>query len=70
MTSILGLVPSPCGPAWGHLGLGLSSSTAALSTPEGRRRLVVCTSGALDETGWRVLGEQVWPIFCSTGAAA
>jgi hypothetical protein len=26
--------------------------------------------GALDEAGWRVLGEQVRPIFCSTGAAA
>lgn len=70
MTSILGLVESPCGPAWGHLGLGFGESTAALSTPDGRRRLVVSTNGALDESGWRELGERVWPILCNTGAAA
>jgi Beta-lactamase class C and other penicillin binding proteins len=70
MSSILGLVESPCGPAWGHLGLGLGGSTAALSTPGGHRRLVVCTNGALDESGWRELGERVWPIFCNTRTAA
>ena len=70
MTSILGLSQSPCGAAWGHLGLGLNMSTAALATPDGKRRLVVCTSGALDESGWRMLADLSWPILCHTHTAA
>lgn len=64
MSSILRFADSTCGPAWGHLGLGLDSTTAALATEDGRRGVVICVTGALDEAGWRALADRVWPIFC------
>lgn len=67
MSSILRFADSPCGPALGHLGFGVNESAAALAAPDGSRRLAVCTRGALDESGWRVLAEGVWPIFCHSG---
>jgi D-alanyl-D-alanine carboxypeptidase len=69
MSSIVRLADSPCGPAWGHLGFGVNESAAALGAPDGSRCLAVCTRGALDESGWRVLAESVWPIFCHSEAA-
>ena len=51
MSSILRLADSPCGAAWGHLGFGANESAAALAAPDGSRCLVVCTRGALDESG-------------------
>jgi D-alanyl-D-alanine carboxypeptidase len=64
MSSILRFADSPCGPAWGHLGFGLNESAAALAAPDGGRCLAVCTRGAFDESGWRVLADGAWPIFC------
>ena len=64
MSSILRFADSPCGAAWGHLGFGANTSVAALAAPDGSRCLAVCTGGALDESGWRVLAEGAWPIFC------
>jgi D-alanyl-D-alanine carboxypeptidase len=69
MSSIVRLADSPCGSAWGHLGFGLNESAAALAAPDGSRCLAVCTHGALDENGWRVLAEGAWPIFCHSEAA-
>lgn len=69
MSSILRVADSPCGPAWGHLGFGVNESAAALAAPEGSRCLAVCTRGALDESGWHVLAEGAWPIFCHSSAA-
>src|SRR6266536_2563596 len=67
MSSILRLADSACGSAWGHLGLGFRESTLALASSGGERCLIVCTRGALDESGWRTLREGVWPIFCAGG---
>jgi D-alanyl-D-alanine carboxypeptidase len=67
MSSILRLADSACGSAWGHLGLGFRESTLALASSGGERCLVVCTRGALDESGWRTLGEGAWLIFCELG---
>ena len=69
MSSILRFADSPCGSAWGHLGFGVNESAAALAASDGTRCLAVCTRGALDENGWRVLAEGAWPIFCHSEAA-
>lgn len=60
MDSFLGIVPSPCGSAWGHLGLMPGCTCAALSTRDGARQAVLMTSGPINEA----FGERMWDLFC------
>jgi hypothetical protein len=64
MPSILRFADSPCGAAWGHLGFRGERIRGGARRTGRRSRLAVCTRGALDESGWRVLAEGAWPIFC------
>jgi D-alanyl-D-alanine carboxypeptidase len=59
MNSFLGLVPSPCGTAWGHLGLLPGCTCAALSTQDGERQAVLMATGAISEA----FGEAMWDVF-------
>jgi D-alanyl-D-alanine carboxypeptidase len=64
VTSLMGKSPSPCGAAWGHLGLG-GHVTIALASEGGDRQVVVLVNGhPLSDESWEALGELVWGCYC------
>jgi D-alanyl-D-alanine carboxypeptidase len=64
VTSLMGKSPSPCGAAWGHLGLG-GHVTIALASEGGDRQVVVMVNGhPLSDESWEALGELVWGCYC------
>jgi D-alanyl-D-alanine carboxypeptidase len=64
VTSLMGKAPSPCGAAWGHLGLGFYT-TIALASEDGERQVVVLTNGAvMSDEQWELLGALVWSGYC------
>ena len=65
VSSLMGQSPSPCGPAWGHLGFAMGHTTIALASESGDRQVVVCANSLVmsDET-WKALGRLVWAAFC------
>jgi D-alanyl-D-alanine carboxypeptidase len=64
VTSLMGKAASPCGAAWGHLGIG-AHVTIALASERGDRQVVVLMNGypVSDET-WQALGGLVWGCYC------
>jgi D-alanyl-D-alanine carboxypeptidase len=65
LASLFGLAPSPCGSAWGHLGLATGHTTVALSRRDASRQVVLAVDrGLLPETAWSDLGRVVWRAFC------
>jgi D-alanyl-D-alanine carboxypeptidase len=65
MTSVMGKVGSPCGPAWGHLGLG-NYTVIALASEEGNRQAVVLANGlVMSDEAWGPLGRLAWACYCS-----
>jgi D-alanyl-D-alanine carboxypeptidase len=64
VTSLMGKAASPCGAAWGHLGLG-GHTTVALAGERGDRQVVAMVNGypASDES-WEALGGLVWACYC------
>jgi D-alanyl-D-alanine carboxypeptidase len=65
LSSLLGIAPSPCGSAWGHLGLGFGHTTVALSRRDGSRQAVLAVDhGVLAPAVWAQLGNVVWRAFC------
>lgn len=64
VTSLMARAASPCGSAWGHLGLG-GHATIALGSERGDRQVVVLMNGypVSDET-WQALGGLVWGCYC------
>jgi D-alanyl-D-alanine carboxypeptidase len=64
VTSLMGKAASPCGAAWGHLGLG-GHTTVALASERGDRQVVVMVNGyVLTEEAWEALGGLVWGCYC------
>jgi D-alanyl-D-alanine carboxypeptidase len=64
ITSVMGRVPSPCGAAWGHLGLG-PYTAIALASEDGDRQAVVLANGAvMAEEQWDLLGRLAWAGYC------
>jgi len=63
VTSLMGKAASPCGAAWGHLGLG-GHTTVALASEHGERQVVVLVNGYLSDESWEALGELVWDCYC------
>ena len=65
VSSLMGQAPSPCGPAWGHLGFAMGHTTIALSSESGDRQVVVCVNSLVmsDET-WEAIGRLVWAGYC------
>src|SRR5262249_1924959 len=63
VTSLMGKAPSPCGSAWGHLGLG-GHVTVAQSSEHGERQVVVLMNGVVPDAAWQALGELVWGCYC------
>jgi D-alanyl-D-alanine carboxypeptidase len=65
ISSLMGQSPSPCGPAWGHLGFAMGHTTIALASETGDRQVVVCANSlVMDDETWRVLGRLVWASYC------
>jgi D-alanyl-D-alanine carboxypeptidase len=65
MTSLVGIVDSPCGVAWGHLGFALGYTTIALASERGERRVVVALNGfAMSPEPWEAVGRLVWACYC------
>lgn len=66
VTSLMGMAPSPCGLAWGHLGFSPGYTTIALASDDGERQVVVMANGlAMSEEPWEPLGEFVWGCYCA-----
>jgi len=64
VSSVMGKVPSPCGPAWGHLGLG-PYTVIALASDEGDRQAVVLANGpVMSEEAWAPIGRLAWACYC------
>jgi D-alanyl-D-alanine carboxypeptidase len=64
VTSLMGKAASPCGAAWGHLGLG-GHTTVALASELGERQIVVMVNGyAASDESWEALGALVWECYC------
>jgi D-alanyl-D-alanine carboxypeptidase len=64
VTSLMGQAASPCGAAWGHLGLG-GHTTVALASECGERQVVVMVNGyAGSHESWEALGGLVWACYC------
>lgn len=65
VTSLMGQSPSPCGPAWGHLGFAMGHTTIALASEDGARQVVVCVNSlVMDDETWQALGRLVWACYC------
>ncbi len=64
VSSLMGKVPSPCGAAWGHIGLG-NYTTIALASENGERQAVVLANGlVMSDEAWEPLGRLTWGCYC------
>jgi len=64
VTSLMSNAASPCGAAWGHLGLG-GHTTVALASKPGDRQVVAMVNGyAVSDESWEALGALVWDCYC------
>ena len=64
VTSLMGKAASPCGAAWGHLGLG-GHTTVALASERGDRQVVVMVNAyAVSDESWEALAGLVWSCYC------
>lgn len=69
ITALMGRQRSPCGPAWGHIGFSLGYTTAALSSADGRRQVVIWANGSAvteeaEAAFWDVAGRLAWQLYC------
>jgi D-alanyl-D-alanine carboxypeptidase len=69
ITSLMGLQPSPCGAAWGHLGFSVGYTAIALSSRDGERQVVICANGspstaAAEEAFFDAAGRLAWGLYC------
>lgn len=65
VSSVMGMVQSPCGPAWGHLGFWPGYATIALASKTGDRRAVILTNTVIQsEEPWLALGALTWACYC------
>jgi D-alanyl-D-alanine carboxypeptidase len=63
--SLMGFDVSPCGGAWGHVGLG-QATTVALTTRDGKRQVVLSANAMLtSDAAWSALNRATWTALCS-----
>lgn len=63
--SVMGFDVSPCGEAWGHIGLG-PVTTVAFSTPDAKRQVVLMANAMLtSDPAWSALNLATWMVLCS-----
>jgi D-alanyl-D-alanine carboxypeptidase len=69
ISSLMRRERSPCGPAWGHIGLSLGYTTVALSSEDGERQVVIWANGSAvtqeaDDAFWDAAGRLAWGLYC------
>ena len=63
--SLMGFDVSPCGRAWGHIGLG-PVTTVAFTTPDAKRQVVLMANAMLrSDAAWSALNGATWSVLCS-----
>jgi D-alanyl-D-alanine carboxypeptidase len=63
--SLMGFGVSPCGIAWGHVGLG-QTTTVAFTTPDAKRQVVLMADAMLtSDAAWTALSGATWSVLCS-----
>jgi D-alanyl-D-alanine carboxypeptidase len=64
--SLMGFEASPCGVAWGHVGLGQVTATA-FTTPDAARQVVLMANGLVTaDAAWAALNRATWAVLCSS----
>jgi D-alanyl-D-alanine carboxypeptidase len=67
--SLMGFERSPCGMAWGHVGLG-QATTVAFTTRDARRQVVLMANAMLtSDTAWAALSRATWTVLCPGGGS-
>jgi D-alanyl-D-alanine carboxypeptidase len=62
--SLMGFDVSPCGMAWGHVGLG-QATTVAFTTPDATRQVVLMADAMLtSDAAWAALSGATWAVLC------
>jgi D-alanyl-D-alanine carboxypeptidase len=62
--SLMGFEVSPCGMAWGHVGLG-RVTTVAFTTPDATRQVVLMANAMLtSDAAWAALSRATWAALC------
>jgi D-alanyl-D-alanine carboxypeptidase len=65
--SLMGFEVSPCGMAWGHVGLG-GVTTVAFTTPDASRQVVLMANAMLtSDSAWATLSRATWAALCPDG---
>jgi len=64
ITTVMGRVTSPCGAAWGHLGLGPYTAIALASEDGSRQAVVLANGGVMADETWDALGRLAWAGYC------
>jgi hypothetical protein len=63
--SLMGFGVSPCGTAWGHIGLG-QVTTVAFTTPDAKRQVVLMANAMLtSDAALSALNGATWSVLCS-----
>jgi len=63
--SLMGLERSPCGVAWGHVGLG-HVTTVAFTRPDASRQVVLMANALLtSHAAWVALNRATWAVLCA-----
>jgi D-alanyl-D-alanine carboxypeptidase len=63
--SLMGFGVSPCGMAWGHVGLG-QTTMVAFTTPDTKRQVVLMANAMLtSDAAWTALSGATWAVLCS-----
>ena len=61
----MGYGVSPCGGAWGHIGLG-RTTTVALTTSDSTRQVVLMANAIVTtDEAWAALSRATWAVICS-----
>jgi D-alanyl-D-alanine carboxypeptidase len=62
--SLMGFEVSPCGMAWGHVGLG-RVTTVAFTTPDAKRQVVLMANAMLtSDAAWAAFSRATWAVLC------
>ena len=63
--SLMGFEASPCGAAWGHVGLTPDVTSIAFTTRDASRQVVLVANAMLtSDAAWSALGRATWAALC------
>jgi D-alanyl-D-alanine carboxypeptidase len=63
--SLMGVETSPCGVAWGHVGLMSDVTTVAFTAPDASRQVVLMANAMLtSDAAWSAFSRATWAVLC------